>query len=408
MKYISYPSFYIDISTLFVAVVVLIFLFSSQIRKSTIWNAIVTPLASIIGSGFLIVAPLLWMLAGYAAPWVLFGVILVAYAIGSVIRYNIEFVEPHLKDDKDKNFKILNNISYLALALSYFISVTFYIRILSAFALKNIFVDDIFLAKMLTSILLFCIGLIGFFRGFDRLELLEVFSVNIKISIIVMLLLGLFLYDWNVLDFSYNTIPKETSFSFLTLRKIFGTLLVVQGFEISRYIGHKYSTELRVKTMKLAQIISSLIYLIFIFLILYLMDADQKVTETSIIDLTRKVSPLLPIAVMIGAIFSQFSAAIADTIGCGGIITEYSRNRVSRKEAYFFISLCCIVLVWVANVFEIVAIASRMFAGYYFTQCMEALYANHYYKYKSTIWSFYYVGVGFMMLLIFIFGIPAE
>jgi len=334
--------------------------------------------------------------------------VLAAYAMGSVIRYNIEFVEPFLvKDEKNKYFKSLNNASYIILGISYFISIAFYIRVLSAFALKAISIEDAFLAKVMTSFVLLFIGLVGFFRGFDKLESFEVFSVNIKISIICMFLLGLFLYDWTFLNFHYTGAAKEVDFSVLTVRKIFGIILIVQGFEISRYIGHKYSGDLRIKTMKLAQIISSIIYLVFIFLIMFLMGSDQKVTETAIIDVSKKVSILLPLSITIGAIFSQFSAAIADTVGCGGIITEYSHNRVSRNTAYLLITTGSILLIWFANVFEIITFASRTFAAYYFTQCLQALTANHAYKIKGTLWSFYFVAVGTLMFLICIFGIPS-
>jgi hypothetical protein len=407
MKY-SFGLTFIDIAISLLLVVCLFFLFSHGIRKSKVWNATVTPLASIIGSGFLVVAPLLWILAGYASIWVLLCVVLAAYAMGSVIRYNIQFVEPFLyKEEKDYNFTVLNDISYITLGVSYFISIAFYIRILSSFALKTFFVEEDFLAKVTTSLILLFIGLVGFFRGFNRLESLEVYSVNIKISIICMFLLGLFLYDWIFLDFHYIGVPKEINFSILTIRKVFGILLIVQGFEISRYIGHKYSGELRIKTMKLAQIISSLIYLVFVFLIMFLMGADQKVTDTAIIDVSKRVSLLLPLSITIGAIFSQFSAAIADTVGCGGIITEYSGNRVSRNTAYLFITIGSTLLIWFANVFEIITLASRTFALYYFTQCLQALYANHVYKVKWTLWSFYFMAVGILMFLIFIFGVPS-
>jgi len=404
----SLESAFIDISISLLAIGLLFYLFSNAIRKSKTWNATVTPLASIIGSGFLVVAPLLWILVGYTSIWVLLCVVLVAYAMGSVIRYNIQFVEPFLEtEEKDKYFVVLNNVSYITLGIAYFISIAFYIRILSAFALKAFFIEDVFVANLLTSFILLFIGLVGFFRGYNKLESLAVYSVNIKISIIFMFILGLLLYDWIILDFHYIITTKEVEFSITTIRKVFGILLIVQGFEISRYIGHKYNRELRIKTMKLAQIISSLIYLAFVFLIMFLMGVHQKVTDTAIIDVSRNVSILLPLSITIGAIFSQFSAAIADTVGCGGIITEYSNNRISRNAAYLFISICSILLIWFANIFEIITFASRMFAAYYFTQCLQALYANYVYKIKGTLWSLHFIVVGILMLLIFIFGIPS-
>lgn len=107
-------------------------------------------------------------------------------------------------------------------------------------------------------------------------------------------------------------------------------------------------------------------------------------------------------------LYTQFSAAIADTINCGGLLNEYSGDQISRNTAYLTISLGCIALVWTANVFEIITYAARMFAAYYFTQCLEALYANHVYRFKGKQWSLYFSFLAFIMWLIFFFGMPAK
>ena len=64
--------------------------------KTALWRATVTPLASIIGSGFLVSAPLLAReFGGYAAPAMALLIVLAAL-IGWAIRYNIRVVEPLL------------------------------------------------------------------------------------------------------------------------------------------------------------------------------------------------------------------------------------------------------------------------------------------------------------------------
>lgn len=407
--YQSSNIFLIDIALLTLPLILLGALFSKPVRKSAFWNATVTPLASIIGSGFLVVAPLLWILAGYDAVWVLLVVLTVAYAIGSVIRYNIKYVEPFLSQEKEgKTFKILNVSSHLTLGLSYFISVTFYVRILSAFALKLFDLEDPFLSNSLTTVILLFIGIVGYFRGFDHLEFLELVSVNSKMSVIFIFILALFLYDWLEIDFHYSSQYHDPEFSWLTIRKIFGILLVVQGFEISRYLGHKYDADLRIRTMRFAQIISSIIYLSFTFLVLFLMKENQQVTETAIIDVSRKISVLLPVVIVAGAIFSQFSAAIADTVGCGGVISEFTNNRISGGTAYLAIACGCILLVWIADVFKIITYASRMFGSYYLIQCLMALYINRVFRFRSQKWSLYFAFVGLIAGMVFCFGVPAE
>lgn len=66
-------------------------------------NAISTPLASIFGSGFLVIVPIL---AGAVAFYSVYAMILVcalAFLVGEVIRYNIKFVEVKLKKTPRKS-----------------------------------------------------------------------------------------------------------------------------------------------------------------------------------------------------------------------------------------------------------------------------------------------------------------
>ena len=63
------------------------------LRRSTRWRATVTPLASIIGSGFLVVAPLLGLTAGRFALLAMAAILVLAYLVGNAVRYNIAHVE---------------------------------------------------------------------------------------------------------------------------------------------------------------------------------------------------------------------------------------------------------------------------------------------------------------------------
>jgi len=74
-----------------------IFLFSRRLSHSSAWRATITPLASIMGSGFLVSAPLLYAHVGNYAVLAMAALLLLAYAIGSVIRFNIRYAEPILE-----------------------------------------------------------------------------------------------------------------------------------------------------------------------------------------------------------------------------------------------------------------------------------------------------------------------
>ncbi len=68
-------------------------LFSKKVLENQTWRATMTPLASIIGSGFLISAPVLDKLAGDNAIWCMLGLCALSYSLGEVIRWNIAQVE---------------------------------------------------------------------------------------------------------------------------------------------------------------------------------------------------------------------------------------------------------------------------------------------------------------------------
>ena len=70
---------------------------------------------------------------------------------------------------------------------------------------------------------------------------------------------------------------------------------------------------------------------------------------------------------------SQFSAAIADTLGAGGVVETESRQRVEARRVYPVIVGAAVALVWMTDVFEIVALASRAFAFYYLLQVLMAI-----------------------------------
>ena len=127
--------------------------------------------------------------------------------------------------------------------------------------------------------------------------------------------------------------------------------------------------------MRNAQLISGAIYLVFFALVTVLFRFEMKGIEVAaIIDLVSHVALILPLVLTIGAIASQFSAAIADSIGAAGLIHDVSEKTVSTRHSYPITALVAIALVWGTDVFGIITLASRAFALYYLIQCLVALY----------------------------------
>ena len=132
---------------------------SKRLAGSSDWKATVTPLASIMGSGFLVSAPLLAGAVGNLAVVCMVVLLVLAYAIGAAIRFNIENFES-IESETGMPQRIAF-MSRIVLACAYFISVTYYLQLLAAFVLSSIGHSDPMLANVITTSLLALIGTIG-------------------------------------------------------------------------------------------------------------------------------------------------------------------------------------------------------------------------------------------------------
>ncbi len=364
----------VDVLVPVAALVLFSILLVPGIRDNPFWRAAVTPLASIIGSGFLIVAPMLGGIVGEMTPWVMLVIVSFAYLVGGVIRFNIKTVEPLLADKTiSTSQRYMEKLSNLALFIAYIISVAFYLRLMAAFLLRGFDLFTVTNADLLTTSVLLFIGVAGWLRGLTGLELLEKYSVSIKLAIIGGFLIGLGFFNVTT-DVSARLpdLAERTPLEILQL--LAGMLLVVQGFETSRYLGNEHPAERRIRSMKFAQFFSALIYVLFAFLILPLMPflPTGSFDETAIIDMSGHVAVVLPIMLIGAAAMSQFSAAIADTLGGGGLLTEETKGKFSTRQCYLVISFCAIAIVWSTDIYGIITYASRAFAFYYFAQTVLA------------------------------------
>ncbi|WP_430471655.1 hypothetical protein [Thalassospira lucentensis] len=353
----------IALTTLAVGVVLVL----PRVAHFTLWRAVVTPLASIIGSGFLLLGPVLSHAFGGFAPWVMGGLCVVAYMFGGVIRSNIATGEDAIIAGQHGTLaKRIETISSWALAFAYIISVSYYLNLLGAFALSMTPFDSRFDAKLLTTGVFILIVLIGCTNGFKSLERMEYFSVAIKLAIIAGLVIGLIVNFGDQAIHETLIFNPETVTGWPAITMALGLLITVQGFETSRYLGAVYDAQTRIRSMRMAQWLSTVIYVVYIVLIAYVFRPDQmSMTETGIINMMQIVAPILPFLLVAAALASQLSAAIADTSGSGGLFTELSRNRISEPQAYFILAVIGIALTWAADIFAIVNYASRGFAIYY-------------------------------------------
>jgi hypothetical protein len=396
------------------AVIVGLFLFSPKLRLSDSWQATVTPLASIIGSGFLIVVPLLGHEIGNWAVFGMGGIVLVAYGIGIILRFNIEHAEPVLAgNDTPALLSITEGLADVALGIAYTISVAFYIRLLASFLLRGFGVTETELsARILATVVLVFIAAVGIWRNLDGLEILEEYAVSVKLAIIATLVVGLLYFNVQSWQAGNTLTPIPISEDWWrTVRILAGMLLVVQGFETSRYLGSHYDAPLRQKTMRWAQLISGAIYIIFVGLATVLMtDLPPQIDDTAIIDIVGDVAPVLPTMLVLAALMSQFSAAVADTAGSGGLVLELSRKRISQSVGYVLIISLAIMLIWITNIFEVITLASRAFALYYLLETLIAWGAAQHLLQGRERWVM--MGktavMALVLLFVVIFAIPAT
>jgi hypothetical protein len=65
-------------------------------------------------------------------------------------------------------------------------------------------------------------------------------------------------------------------------------------------------------------------------------------------------------------------------VGAGGLACESCKEVLPTNKAYLLVSILAIILIWTADLLEIISFASRAFALYYLLQCIVAIIASHY------------------------------
>jgi len=338
-------------------------------------HARATPLASIFGSGFLVIVPIL---NGAVGPYSVVAMAIIcalAYAMGSVIRFNIRHAEPLLEIGKESpRVARYERTANLALVLAYAISVCLYIHILAAFLLGGFGLDSQTLENIVTVIIIAGIGVVGRFYGLDMLLVLERWALRLTGVLVLALIAGFVLYDWrafqaNALEMPF--FPQQDLWTMLTV--VGGTLIVVQGFETSRYLGSEFDREMRVWSCRSSQIVSTVIYLVFVASAIPLMHfLGGKVEDNGLLVLAAKAASWLPVPLVFAAVLSQFSASVADVVAAGGNVAESTQGRVDDRQAYVFICGIAVVVTF-ASTLTILSFASRAFAFYYFLQCLVAI-----------------------------------
>ena len=380
----------------------LVLLFNRKLMNLESWRATMTPLASIIGSGFLISAPLLAHVGTNLAPYLMLGLCLIAFALGEIIRWNIAKIEPALEEESlSRKVRFFEKSSDWSLSLAYMLSITYYLYIFSSFVLRGTGLGSQGLEQITATCVFWAIALIGHQNGLDSIEKIEGMAVNLKLAIIATFLVALAYFNYQ--QGSISLIPSGPQLEPHGIATLLGLLIMVQGFETSRYLGEKYSGELRIKSMRLAQLISMAIYFFFILLVMKVIDLhpiEGEISETSIIDISKHVFSTGPLMLLFAAMASQLSAAVADMAGSGGLIVELTHKKITSKNAYLIIAGVGTVLIWAFDIFQVISFASKAFALYYLCQSLVSLCYHFKKNHFKTLFSL--AGVILCLLVIFV------
>jgi hypothetical protein len=384
-------------------------LFHPALLRSPLWRATVTPLASIIGSGFLVCGPILADAAGRMAWLAMLGLCAVAYLFGAAIRHNIEHVEPELGRHPAGTVAWLERASNLALSLAYFVSVTYYLNLFAAFGLRLFDVIDPFRIRLASSAAIGVVGAAGALGGLRAVERLEVGAVGLKLSLIGGLIAAL--AAATAIALVHGTFAWHPTGHVRGMREVgilLGLVILVQGFETSRYLGDGYDAATRIATMRRAQWLSTAIYVVFVLLVTpYFMDGlPAEGGETLIVDMLRPIGSAVAPMIVVAALASQLSAACADMNGAGGLLEESSGRRVSVKAGNLTTAVVALAITWSANIYQIIAYASQAFVAYYALQSLQAAHSAWRMRRPGRVALF--VGATLLALIVVVFAIPAQ
>jgi len=345
-------------------------MFSQKVMLAT-----VTPLASIFGSGFLIIVPVLEQTLGALSILGVIGVCVLAWFVGTAIRHNVAIVEPLEDEGKLSSLdQRIESTADVVIAIAYVISVALYLRIMSQYVMDLLNGSDS-AEKLLASAAIAFITTVGIARGFSGLDRMERLALVAVLVIVTLLGGALFLSDFtSVLGAGITTPPVPDSSFTHVLLVLGGIVITVQGFETVRYLADEYDRETRILACRLSQIVATVVYVLFVLAATPAMGIGTgDGADQTLLDITARVVPLFTIPLVITAVLSQFSAATADTVAANGNLKLLIGKSLGRHAAFVLIGLAAIILVWTVPILAIVTLASRAFAAYYAIQCVVAL-----------------------------------
>jgi hypothetical protein len=337
--------------------------------------ATVTPLASIFGSGFLIIIPILERELGALAAVGMAAVCLLAWLVGIAIRHNVAVAEPLTEADRlDSTTARIDRASDLVIVVAYVISVALYLRILAVFVVGYVSTGSGASERLLAVILVGVITTVGLVRGLAGLELLERVALGAVLVLVVAIGVAFGGNDTSQLLGRGLRLPPVPSPGLVSVFLVLGGIVItVQGFETVRYLQH-IDRQARIAGCRVSQLMSSGVYIVIVALATPLMGLGTRSgADRGLLELVQRVAPLLALPLVLCAVLSQFSAATADTEASVGNLRGIGWAPLRGRRRYLLVGVAAAMLAATLATSEIIVVASRAFAAYYALQCTVAL-----------------------------------
>lgn len=377
----------------------------SRSPTRTLISATATPLASIFGSGFLIVVPALVAALGRNAPIGMLLVCLVAWFVGSAVRVGIRRIEPIPTGELRGVLLRIEQLSVPTIIAAYVVSVALYLRVLAAYVWNVIGAHSLAQERALVTVIVIVLTGIGMYRGFSGLERIEKISLGVAL-VLVTALIGAFAVQLApLLGTSRADFPTMPGWPQVTDLLVLGGLLIcVQGFETTRFLGAEYPADVRIRASAWSQVISTAVYLLLTLVATPLMlDRGATTDADGLLDLVRLCIAVFTVPLVLTAVLSQLSAAIADLATAVDGTMQVDRVTMPEFSLYAISGAATIAIVWVTSTYGLVALASRAFAAYYALQCCSAAVVA-----RSAIAKVGWALLAIVMVLIVLFARPAT
>lgn len=377
-------------------------LYRPRVQQSKQYQALVVPLANIMDVGFILFAPAIVLLVGFRAPFFMLAICLVAIAAGLAVGYNIRHYEPIAGESgRPDRLELISQWSLLGASV---VNIAYYTMVLVTLAQLPFDWNSVNGRTVMSVAILALLVVIGMNGGMDWLNnagnRTTAFNLAAVIGIVVAFVVA---NVQEALGGRWDLGPSP-DLGTEEIRKMIGLFAIVQGFEASRYIGVRFGAQQRISTMRMAQGISTVVFVVFVVtLLLAFLPTPEGITEdgTAIFAVSGLIGDPLPWLLLTAALGSQTAAIIGATSSRSDMLVGH---KVPRATTFPIILLPAIMIVIFVDVNVAVNLASRVFAAYFTTQSVLALVLAS--RKKNWVAVAGFVGVTLIMLTITIFGLP--